>query len=291
MKTNFLMIGMVLSLMTVSCNKDDKNDNSNDFTSEEAGINAKIDIQSDDISKVMEEQLTAEDGIPGKSLQAPPTTTFLPDCAKVERSPLTGTPPIGGTITKKITFATGCQLPNGNIVSGIITISLPFTPSATSHKITVTFDDFYHNGRKVVGTKIYTRTLFPSTPNSIARPIFDMEMDLTITLPDGRVLNRKGNRRSEIIEGFTTVDWRDNIYSVTGSWNTTFPNTTSLTSTITNPIIVKLPCLPTNSALSKGVITFTRNNRTSTLDYGNGDCDNLAVFTLNGKSYDINLRK
>jgi hypothetical protein len=287
MKTKILMIGMVLSLMTVSCNKDDKNDTT-DFTSEEAGINAKLDVQNDDVSKMMEEQLTTNDGISGKTTLAP-TITFLPACATVVRNPTTGVPAVGSKITKTITFASGCQMPNGNLVNGVIIISFPYEPKAIANVITVTFDNFYHNGRKVEGTKTYTRTLSPATANTVSHPIFEMTMDLTITLPDGRVLYRKGTRKSEIIEGYATGDWKDNVYSVTGSWTTTFPNTSILTSTISSPIIVKLPCVPINNALSKGTIIFTRNNKTATLDYGNGDCDNLAIFTINGKSYDIVL--
>ena len=31
-------------------------------------------------------------------------------------------------------------------------------------------------------------------------------------------------------------------------------------------------------------------DKTATLDYGNGDCDNLATVTINGEIYDIKLR-
>jgi hypothetical protein len=41
--------------------------------------------------------------------------------------------------------------------------------------------------------------------------------------------------------------------------------------------------------LVSGVITFVRNNNPATLDYGNGDCDNLAVFTINGNSYNVTI--
>jgi len=60
------------------------------------------------------------------------------------------------------------------------------------------------------------------------------------------------------------------------------------TSTITTPLLVKMSCLQVNKPLLvQGVITFERASRTSTLNYGSGDCDNLAVFTLNGNAYNI----
>jgi hypothetical protein len=75
---------------------------------------------------------------------------------------------------------------------------------------------------------------------------------------------------------------------VTGNWTTTFPNTTVQTSTITSPLLVKMSCINQNKPLLvQGIITFTRNGNTATLDYGDGTCDNLAVFTINGNAYNI----
>jgi hypothetical protein len=288
MKSKIAMLGMILSLITVSCNKDRNDDTTNDFTSEEASINTKIDIENDDVSKIVEEQLKTTDGISGKAAVIP----FLPSCGIVTRVPATGVPTAGATITKTITFSsTGCILPNGNVLKGKIIISFPYEPNATSHTITVTFINFYHNLRKIEGTKTFTRTIKEATVAVPAHPVIAMNMDLTITLPDGRILKREGFRTSEIIVGYDTPDWKDNEYSVTGSWTTTFPNANAHTSTISSPLLVKFACLPTNNAISKGVITFSRNNRTATLDYGNGDCDNLAVFTINGVAYDIILGK
>jgi len=36
-----------------------------------------------------------------------------------------------------------------------------------------------------------------------------------------------------------------------------------------------------------GVITIVRNGNTATLDYGDGACDNLAVLTVNGNTFNI----
>lgn len=55
--------------------------------------------------------------------------------------------------------------------------------------------------------------------------------------------------------------------------------------------MAKMSCTAVNKAiLAKGVITFVRNNLSSTLNYGNGECDNLAVFTINGVSFTIVIR-
>jgi hypothetical protein len=115
-----------------------------------------------------------------------------------------------------------------------------------------------------------------------------MNMDMTATLPDGRVYTRVGTRVREIVEGYGNEIITDNVYKVTGSWVTTTPTGASQTSTITTPLIVKMSCLVVNKPLIvSGIITIVRNNTSSTLDFGDGTCDNLAVFTVNGNSYNI----
>jgi hypothetical protein len=127
-----------------------------------------------------------------------------------------------------------------------------------------------------------------ATATSPSHPIVTMNVDITATFPNGNSYVRVGQRVREIVEGFSTPILGDNVYQVTGSWTTSFPNTTIQTSTITTPLKVKLSCILVNKPLIvQGVITFVRNNNTATLDYGNGDCDNLAVFTINGNSYNI----
>lgn len=198
----------------------------------------------------------------------------------------------GTQVTKTIDFGTtGCQLNNGNIVKGKIIISFVFQPTAVSHTVTYTFDNFYHNNIKFVGTKTFTRSLTAATATSAPHPIVVMLLDMTITMPNGDVYTRVGTRTRELVEGFNTpMIFADNIYKITGNWTTTHPNGTVQTATITTPLRAKMSCLAVNKPLLVlGVITFVKNGVTATLDYGNGDCDNTAVFTINGTSYTINI--
>ena len=288
MKSKILILGVVFSLITISCSKKEENDTTT-ITADEASVNAKIDIANDDVARLVEEQLTTNDGVSGRMAAA---ASSLPTCATVTRVPADNTSiAVGDLITKTIDFGTaGCALSNGNILKGKIVISFNYQPNATSHTVTYTFLDFYHNGRKFNGTKTFVRTMVGATATMPAHPLVIMNMDMTMTLPDGRVFTRIGTRTREITAGYDTpLILNDNVYSVTGSWTTTYPNTTVQTSVITSPIIVKLGCTPLNSPLSQGVITFTRNSRVATLDYGNGSCDNTAIFTINGNSYTIVL--
>lgn len=278
-----------MALFTISCNKDKDN---NDFTADEAGVNAKIDLANDDVSDVVEGQFNAtmENTTSGKTTELAAATN-LPTCATITRVPAFGTAPtVGQTVTKTIDFGTtGCAMPNGNILKGQIIMSFVYNPTVTSHTITYQFVNFYHNAIKFDGNKTFTRTMSVATATSPSHPIVVMNIQMTVTFPDGRVFERVGTRTREIIEGYgTPLVLADNVYKVTGSWSTTFPNTTVQTSTITTPLFVKMSCIAVNKPLLvKGVITFERNGNIATLDYGNGDCDNLAIFTINGTQYAI----
>ncbi len=293
MKTKFLMFTLILSLAIVSCSKDSEETTDNTtITADEAGVNAKIDIANDDVSDIVEEQETSTyiNTTTGK-MEASANST-LATCATITRVPAFGTAITPGTlVTKTIDFGTtGCTLQNGNVLKGKIIITFTYQPDATEHTITYTFDNFYHNNIKFTGSKTFTRTMTVATTNSPSHPVVVMHMDMTATFPNGNNYTRVGQRTREIIEGYTTTEWADNVYKVTGNWTTTFPNTSLQTSTITTPLIVKLSCVAVNKPLIvKGIITFQRNNHTATLDYGNGDCDNLAVFTINGNSFNITI--
>lgn len=280
-----LVIGLAFAL--ASCTKDDATPV---ITAEEASVNAKIDLANNDVTDIVmnEEQSTYLDPANKNSALS---TLALPPCATISRVPAFGTPLTPGTqVTKTIDFGTaGCTLASGNVVKGRIIISFTFNPGATSNIINYQFDNFYHNNLKFDGNKTFTRVMTPATATTPSLPVVTMNMDMSVTLPNGNVYQRVGQRVRQITAGYDTPNvLTDNVYSVTGSWTTTFPSSTLQTSTITTPLMVKMSCISTNKPLLvSGVITIERNGNTATLDYGDGTCDNTALFTFNGTSVTI----
>jgi len=285
-KPKNLILGFALSLTILSCNRED---NGNAISLEDAKTSAKIDAMNDDVSSIVEEQEanTYSNAISGKVAAA--TFSQLTTCATITRVPAFGTAPIvGQTVTKTIDFGSGCTLNSGNVVSGRIIISFVYQPEAPSHTITYSLDNFFHNGIEFNGNKTFTRTMISTTANPILHPQVTMTLDMTATLPDGRVYTRVGSRVREIVEGYGNEILADNVYKVTGNWVTTTPSGASQTSTITTPLIIKMSCILVNKPLIvSGVLTIVRNVTTATIDFGDGTCDNLAVFTVNGNSFDI----
>jgi hypothetical protein len=283
-----LSAAFLLLITYSSCEKD--NATEAQLTSDDAIVNSKIDIANDDIATIADQLF---DNINSTTLNYRTTesnTSIYSNCATITRIPAFGTQVTPGTqVTKTIDFGTtGCTLNNGNMVRGKIIITFVYQPNATSHTITYTFDNFYHNNIQFEGTKTFTRSMSAATTTAAAHPIVVMQLDMTITMPNGDVYTRVGSRTRELVEGFGTDIFLDNIYKITGSWTTTNQNGNQHTATITEPLMAKMSCIIVNKPiLAKGIITFVRNNRTSTLNYGNGECDNLAVFTINGNSYTI----
>ncbi|UPT71651.1 MAG: hypothetical protein M0D53_04705 [Flavobacterium sp. JAD_PAG50586_2] len=287
MKSTKLILGFALALTILSCSKQEEKNGK--ISTEDAKVSAQIDAMNDDVSSIVEEQeaSTYSDAISGKTADL--GFSKLTNCATVTRVPAFGTAPnVGDTVTKTIDFGQSCTLDSGNVVSGIIVITFVYDPGATSHTITYSFDNFIHNGIEYDGDKTFTRTIITTAANPTEHPQVTMTIDVTATLPSGGVYHRVGTRTREIIEGFGNAILADNVYEITGSWVTTTPSGATQNSNITIPLKVKMSCAALNKPLIVyGIITIVTNNSNASLNFGDGTCDNLAVLTVNGNSYDI----
>ena len=286
MKTTKLILGLAIVLMTFSCNKEE---NGSPISANDAKAGAQIDAMNDDVSDIVEEQEinTYTNSTSGRTTDL--ASSALTTCATITRVPAFGSAITPGTeVTKTIDFGDSCTLNSGNVVSGVITITFVYQPDATSHTINYSFDNFFHNGIEFNGDKTFTRTMITTAENPIAHPQVTMTMDLTANIPGLGIYHRVGGRVREIIAGYGNEILIDNIYKITGSWVTTTPSGAVQNSVITTPLNVKMSCLSVNKPLLvSGIITITRESTSATLDFGDGTCDNLAVFTVNGNSYNI----
>jgi hypothetical protein len=274
MKTNSILKLTVLFavILFASCTKDN-NDLANAFTTEDLQTNAKLDQVANDLSDIIDDQYFIENPT-GKSI-APEEINSLPPCATVTRT-FTAT-----SWTRTINFGTtGCAMPNGAVLRGIVRVSgsLPYT--RTNYVITYSFDGFYYNDFLVQGNRTITRSFGTSTYQAAVHPINVMDMNMTFTNSRG-IFTRVGTRTRECVEGFDTVIWTDNVYVVTGNWTTTFPNGNIHSNEISNstPIRIRLNC---DYRVVSGIVNITRPNHTAVLNYGTGTCDNIATISIDG---------
>ena len=274
MKTNSILKLTVLFavILFASCTKDN-NDLANAFTTEDLQTNAKLDQVANDLSDIIDDQYFTENPT-GKSI-APLEINSLPPCATVTRT-------FNATSwTRTINFGTtGCAMPNGAILRGIVRVtgSLPYT--RTNYVISYSFDGFYYNDFLVQGNRTITRSFGTSTYQTAVHPINVMDMNMTFTNSRG-IFTRVGTRTRECVEGFDSVIWTDNVYVVTGNWTTTFPNGNIHSNAISNttPIRIRLNC---DYRVVSGIVNITRPNHTAVLNYGTGACDNEATISIDG---------
>ncbi|WP_035651731.1 hypothetical protein [Flavobacterium sp. ASV13] len=286
MKTKIFFIGTLAALsFFVSCNSDEKtNDGSSAaITKDEIIKNSKIDASIDDVTNIAEDQFSAQQNVTAKP--SGPVKNFLPSCATIT------TVLTNNTWTRTVDFGVeGCTLENGNTVKGKMVISFSNDFSTSTQTISYTFDGFYHNGKKLQGSKSIVRTVKTTDLLATAHPVFTASIDMTITFDDGGVYTRKGTLVKEQVEGFDTwFNWDDNAYLVTGSGTTTFPNGDTFSAEITTPLQFKASCK--KSIPVKGVLSVTKNGATAVVDYGDGTCDTLATITKDGVTEEVDLKK
>ncbi|WP_026730594.1 hypothetical protein [Flavobacterium denitrificans] len=287
MKTKIFFIGTLAALsFFASCNSDEKtNDGSSSatITKDEIIKNSKIDASIDDVTNIAEDQFSAQQNVTSKP--SGPVKNFLPSCATIT------TVLTNNTWTRTVDFGVeGCTLENGNTVKGKMVISFSNDFASSTQTISYTFDGFYHNGKKLQGSKSIVRTVKTTDLLATAHPVFTAAIDMTITFDDGGVYTRKGTLVKEQVEGFDTwFNWDDNAYLVTGSSTTTFPNGDTFSAEITTPLQFKASCK--RSVAVKGVLSVTKNGATAVVDYGDGTCDTLATITKDGVTEEVDLKK
>ncbi|RMZ50623.1 hypothetical protein EB822_07300 [Flavobacteriaceae bacterium PRS1] len=170
-----------------------------------------------------------------------------------------------------IDFGTEGCLIRGNVLKGKIILSYERNPEAQQVLITKTLEDFYFNNKNIIGGK----TILKEFSNDNGNPQFTTTVDITVIWPDGTEASRVGTKVKEWVEGHGSGVWSDNVFEITGNWFTTFRNGNSHSYEVVIPLRREVIC----HYFVSGSVYIERTNFSGVLDYGDGDCDNLATFT------------
>lgn len=282
MKTKFFQIGSLIAILfCIGCESSDKttDDTNLSATNHQIAVDSKIDSSIEDVSNIAEDQFSLKQSNTDRLSET--MHSYLPSCASVSWTYTNGT--FNGTID----FGTeGCTLNNGNVLKGKITLSFSGNFMTSEQTITYSFDEFYHNGIKIQGSRTIIRTLKSTELLAEVHPVFTHTVDITVTFEDGSVYTRTGNRTKEMIDG---DDWEDRVFLVTGSHTTSKSNGATWSCTIQTPLRYEMACR--KSIPVSGTVLKINNGVESVIDYGTGECDNLANVTTNGTTTTIELKK
>ena len=171
-------------------------------------------------------------------------------------------------------------LKNEKVLSGIIIIEISAPRSSASYSRMVTYSDFGIDTLTIAGTSLIT----VDRENTAFR---NYKSDLTITLDNGNVITRSSSRIWMWVEGMeTTDDQTDDVIHITGEVSAT-SGTDSYKKEIVDPLVRIGDC----RFIVEGVVEITLNGTLiSTLNYGDGECDEIATMTnSDGETIEVDL--
>jgi hypothetical protein len=278
-KMNFAGVMLMATLLFVSCEKDE----SPEIIEEEQTFEV-ADLQASDESELISEEILnigedvyATDEIALTS-KGDYRSDYLPDCVTIT-TVVTST-----TREKTIDFGEGCELPNGNILSGIIYLSYEKDMELATKTLALSLENFTFNGVAVEGSASILRM----RSNENGNPQSDANASFSGTWPDGSTASFTGNRTREWIEGFGSGFWGDNVFLISGKGTFTGKMGNVFVKETITPLRRELAC----RFIVSGVLQISRNDLTASLDFGDGSCDAKGMLTYpDGETKEIFLRR
>lgn len=187
--------------------------------------------------------------------------------------------PEDGGYPKVITIEYGEDCDNGYGMekSGKIIITITDSMSVVGAQVIETFEEFYVNGNLIEGTR--TRTIVSET-------VYTCTLEGgKITTEDGDVITRESTRTYTQTSGADTDDRSDDVFEITGSASGVSAEGVSYSKTITEALVKSNDC----PWIISGIIETVVDGETSTLDFGDGECDNTATLTTADGTEEITM--
>ena len=178
-------------------------------------------------------------------------------------------------------FGSGCTGFDGLTRKGKIIATLSGRIRTAGTSITISFDNYSVNDFKLEGEFSITNN---SGNNGLS--FTTQTTNGKLTYPGGTLFyTHSGNHTLTQTAGAGTPSFLDDIFSLTGSGNTTSSLGNSLTVNITTALVKKATC----ANVVSGIEQFTYNNINGTLDFGDGSCDNQALLTIGSYHQTVTL--
>ncbi len=278
-KMNYAGALLMATLLFISCEKE----SAPEVIDEEQTFEV-AELQASDESELISEEVLniGEDVFATHQIAATARgdyrSDYLPDCVTIT-TVVTST-----SVEKTIDFGDGCELPNGNILSGIIFLSFEKDMELATHTLALSLENFTFNSVAVEGSASVVRM----RSNENGNPQADANASFSGTWPDGSTASFTGNRTREWIEGYGSGFWGDNVFLISGKGTYTGRMGNVFVKETITPLRRELAC----RFIVSGVLEISRNDLTASLDFGDGSCDAKGLLTYpNGETEEIFLRR
>lgn len=186
------------------------------------------------------------------------------------------------TIT--IDYTDGCTGRMGLEKKGIITIFMSDTITEVGAYYTVTIENMTIGQREISKTATFTN----EGENEAGYLVISfVSISTTSFEKDGELYTivREFTGQMEWVEGFDTPEATDDIFYLTRDGSITVNDELTFEKTTIEPLLIDRSC---RYPLS-GIVEITRADETMTIDYGEGECDNIAHVTKDGVTEEIEL--
>lgn len=267
---NFKILSLLVltSFFFASCEKDDTPEtDAFEYSEEDTARAAKTDNIVEGTFNIMENAFVENEE------RGNFQNSFFPECTIITII-INGD---SGTII--LDFGESCQLNNGSVVSGIIRLEYGPVIGGT-RTIDYSFEDYFYNLNGVSGGG----QIFREIANANGNPQSTVNESITVSFPNTSVTaTRTGLRVSEWVEGIGGGTWMDNVYHITGNWETIFTNGFERSGEVTETLVLELAC----PFLVAGRLEIAQEGTTGIIDFGDGECDNIAILIVNGQEYTI----
>ena len=276
--SGLLLLSIVLNF---SCDKEETSGISESGETENFEITQ---LQASDESELISEEIIhiGEDVYSTDEIQATSRgsyiSDYLPDCVTIT-TVVTST-----SKEKTIDFGEGCELPNGNLLSGKIILNYLKDMEVAMKTLSFSLEDFTFNGVSVEGSATVQRMRY----NDNGNPQSEAVADFSGQWPDGSAASFTGNRTREWIEGFGSGFWGDNVFLISGNGTYNGKSGNVLVKETISPLRRELSC----RFIVSGLLEISKNDTTMSLDFGDGSCDSKGILTYpDGESKEIFLRR
>ena len=255
-----------------ACNKDQKDSEDTGYASDHATLEKTFsDAQS------VTDEADADGNL--SNFKIVPGNTTLSNCATITRDTIS----LPHVLT--VDFgSSNCLCSDGIYRRGqlIVTYTGAYREIGRTH--TITFNNYFSNDNQVTGTK----TVAYLANDASGNPKFDITVDGAIILASNNgTISWTSARTRTWLSGFNTKTWNDDVFEINGSGTITRANGKIFAIDITTPLHIARDC----RWIESGVVNVVPDGgNTRTIDYGNGACDALAEFSVNGKTYSVTLK-
>jgi len=287
---------LMFALLISSCKKESSTNNDSTISTEDpaettatigaTNDDAQTESQFDDVFNItasMNTNQVGEDLGVGANVSGLYALGNEPDTA-APCFTITVVPNIPHVFPKTVTidFGNGCLGRDGKYRKGKI-VSIYTNPMVVpGARVSTTFVGYYVDSFKIEGTHITENT---STTNMQGWKVSVINGKIT-NVNNGKWRTWNSVKNVLQVEGNGTPHFPlDDVYAITGAAAGANSGGHTWSSNISTPLIKKFVC----RWIVKGTVRLTRDGREALLDYGNGDCDNLAILYINGVPHIITL--